>query len=360
MRPVGVATHHRPMAPAHPLPARLPAVLRLPPHRSVLRLGPRSRFLGLDPATAVAVDELAAGLPEMLDELAAPVPTAQLVARAVGRGAGAGEAEALLEELVAAGVLVDAADLQWRACRRAESTVVVAGDGPLTVGVALGLARAGVGTVHVETSGTVGDADIGTGLLESDVGRERRGATVGALRRIAQTVVTGPPPQRFAPDLVVLADAAAPDPVRLATLALDGIAHLPVRAREGVGLVGPLVLPGRTACLGCVELHRGAMAPDWPAVAAQLVGRPGLADPACMAATAALGAAQAVLALDGGDHRPPPTLDATLELDPTAGTLFRRVWSPRPECVCGAARRGAARHGPAACAAGRDQVTIGV
>lgn len=348
------------MAPAPPLPT----ALRLPPHRSVLRLGPRSRLLGLDPASAVAVDELPAGLAEMLDELAVPAPTAQLVARAVGRGADAGAAEALLRELVAAGVVVDAAGPQRRASRCAESTVTVIGAGPIAVGVALGLARTGVGTVHVESEGTVGGSDLGTGYLESDVGRDRCGATADAVHRLDPSVVTGPPPQRFVPDLVVLTDAATPDPVVLDALRVAGIAHLPVRVRDGVGVVGPLVLPGRSACLGCLELHRCARDPDWPTVAAQLVGRSGLADPTCVAATAALGAAQAVVALHGGldgSRRPPPTLDASLELDPMTGTLIRRRWSPRPECGCGAGRpdRGAG-HRRASCAHGRDQDTIGV
>jgi hypothetical protein len=101
------------------------------------------------------------------------------------------------------------------------------------------------------------------------------------------------------------------------------------------------VLPGRTACLRCLELHRRARDPAWPAVAAQLVGRPGSADPACAVATAALATAQALVALDGtaGGGAAPPTLDATLELDPSAGTLRRRPWPPHPDCGCGAAGR---------------------
>ena len=31
----------------------------------------------------------------------------------------------------------------------------------------------------------------------------------------------------------------------------QGVAHLPVRVRDGTGLVGPLVIPGQTSCLGC-------------------------------------------------------------------------------------------------------------
>jgi len=82
---------------------------------------------------------------------------------------------------------------------------------------------------------------------------------------------------------------------------------------------------------------------------AQLVGRPGTADPACAVATAALATAQALVVLDGaaGGGTVPRTLDATLELEPAAGVLRRRPWSPHPDCGCGAAgRRVSARATP--------------
>jgi bacteriocin biosynthesis cyclodehydratase domain-containing protein len=328
-------------APAHPLPT----VLRLPSHRSVLRLGPGSRLLGLDPAAALAVEDLPPPLAEMLDELTGPVPTAQLLGRAVGRGADRAEAQLLLGELVAAGVVVDAAEMQRRERRRAGSTVVVHGGGPLAVGVVLGLATAGVGAVRVATSGTVLANDLGTGFVDADRGRDRASATAAALARLLPGATTGPLPQRAVPDLAVLADASAPDPVQVAELHSAGTAHLVVRVRDGVGVVGPLVLPGRTTCLGCLEIERCAREPAWPTAAAQLAGTPGLADPACIAATAGLASAQVLVALDGPSSAAgPPVLEATLELDADAGTIVRRTWAPHPDCRCGAAR-GAPGHG---------------
>ena len=335
-------------------------MLRLPPHRSVLALGPRSRLIGLDPDEALAVDDLPNALAEMLDELDGPVPTAQLLARAVGRGADPAAAEQLLVELVTAGAVVDAAGQQRRERQRADSTVVVHGAGPLAVGVVLGLATAGVGTVHVATSGAVLAADLGTGYVDADRGVDRSAATAAALARLLPAATTGPPPQRVVPDLVGLADASAPDPLQVTALHAARTAHLPVRVRDGAGLVGPLVLPGRSTCLGCLEVARSAGDPAWAAVTAQLVGRPGRADPACTAATAALATAQALAALEGlsgAGGTPPPTLDATLELDTAAGTLTRRAWVPHPGCGCGAARGGMG-HGQATCADGRAQYTI--
>jgi bacteriocin biosynthesis cyclodehydratase domain-containing protein len=320
-------------APAH----RLPALIQLPPHRSVLKLGTGSRMLGLDPSTAVAVEELPPPLAEMLDELTGPAPTVELVDRAAGRGADRAEAEGLLAELVTTGVLVDAADVQRRERRRAASRVVVHGGGPLAVGLVLGLATAGVGAVHVDTSGSVLEGDLGTGLVDADRGRDRRSATAAALARLHPRARTGPPPQRAVPDLAVLADAGTPDPVHVAQLHATGTAHLMVRVRDDVGVVGPLVLPGRTTCLGCLEIERCARDPAWTAAAAQLVGVPGRATPACVTATAGLATAQVLVALDGPDSAAgPPVLDATLELDAAAGTIVRRTWVPHPDCRCGA------------------------
>jgi hypothetical protein len=344
-------------------PPGLPRTLRLPPHRSLLQRGPSARLLGLDPRSALVVDDLPPPLVRMLDELVTPVDRAGLVARAVRRGADARAATELLRRLLDAGALVDAAEPAEVVRRRAATAVTVVGGGRLAAGVAVGLALAGVGRVHVAggVAGPVRAADVGTGLLDADRGRARVDAVVDAARRVVPGVRVGPPPVRPPPDLCVLADAVAPDPVRVAELQANRVAHLPVRLRDGVGVVGPLVLPGRSTCLRCVELHRSALDPGWPAVAAQLVDRVGEGDPATAAATAELGVTQALAALDGagGGSAPqadgtdagaaqaggsggggagagPPSLGATLELDLAAAVLLRRPWPAHPECTCGA------------------------
>jgi hypothetical protein len=49
---------------------------------------------------------------------------------------------------------------------------------------------------------------------------------------------------------VVLSDNLVADPHIVRDLHSRGIAHLPVRVRDGTRLVGPLVIPGVTGCLG--------------------------------------------------------------------------------------------------------------
>jgi bacteriocin biosynthesis cyclodehydratase domain-containing protein len=142
-------------------------------------------------------------------------------------------------------------------------------------------------------------------------------------------------------DLVVLADYLVADPRMVRELHAEGVAHLAVRVRDGVGLVGPLVIPGVTSCLGCADLHRSDRDAAWPAVAAQLRGTVGSAGRATVLATAALALGQVnrVIAAVGGaqvvtDPAPPATLNATLEFDPGTGSLLTRHWVRHPLCPC--------------------------
>ncbi|ULE33529.1 cyclodehydratase [Mycobacterium sp. IDR2000157661] len=168
----------------------------------------------------------------------------------------------------------------------------------------------------------------------------------GALRcsgtRITQSSRThaGAPPEPT--DLVVLADYLVADPRVVRDLRACGVAHLPVRVRDGVGLVGPLVIPGVTSCLECADLHRSDRDAAWPAVAAQLRHAVGSADRATVLATAALALNQidrVVRAVRGGEDprrpaEPPPTLDTTLEFDVNVGSVLARRWSRHPRCSC--------------------------
>ncbi|MCV7409249.1 cyclodehydratase [Mycobacterium florentinum] len=142
-------------------------------------------------------------------------------------------------------------------------------------------------------------------------------------------------------DLVVLADYLIADPRMVRDLHTQGVAHLAVRVRDGTGLVGPLVIPGVTSCLGCADLHRSDRDAAWPAVAAQLRESVGVADRATLLATAALALNQVnrVIAAvrghdDGPDPGPPRALNATLEFDLDAGAIVERQWTKHPLCPC--------------------------
>lgn len=142
-------------------------------------------------------------------------------------------------------------------------------------------------------------------------------------------------------DLVVLADYLVAEPRVVRDLHLARIAHLPVRMRDGSGLVGPLVFPGRTSCLSCADLHRSDRDAAWPVVAAQLRGTVGSADRATVLATAAVAldrihrVLRAVRATgDPAGAADPEATDTTWEFDVGTRTTVMRRWSRHPRCTC--------------------------
>jgi hypothetical protein len=86
---------------------------------------------------------------------------------------------------------------------------------------------------------------------------------VGALRcsgaRIAHSSQPHATVSHHTVDPVVLTDYLIADPRLLRDVHSQRVAHLPVRVRDGTGLVGPLVIPGVTSCLvdPCREIPIG-------------------------------------------------------------------------------------------------------
>jgi len=146
--------------------------------------------------------------------------------------------------------------------------------------------------------------------------------------------VTGPRSRRRS-DLVILADSHGRE--LPGVLLSHGVPHLAASASEAIGVVGPLVLPGRSACLRCLDLARTERDPAWPLILAQLASQPA-ADPlACdtVLATmvAAQAAAQALAFLDQGAGAAAVT-NGTLELVLPGWQWRRRTWQPHPQCGC--------------------------
>ena len=142
-------------------------------------------------------------------------------------------------------------------------------------------------------------------------------------------------------DLVILTDFVVHDPRVVFALTRARIPHLLVRVRDGVGIVGPLVLPGLSSCLMCADRHRSDADPDWPALAVQLIRTSGQASPAVVAMTAAVAHSQIEQLVKAVHDRPhveprpdPPLLDHVLEFRDDPTRLDIRQWSPHPACDC--------------------------
>jgi hypothetical protein len=308
----------------------LPRRPRIVPGLAVLRRRAGEIQVGLDPSRATVVG----GLPESVVAVAGRLTghrTAEDLLAEVGADGPA--FEHLLRLLGDEGLLEDATT---EVDEHQGSAVAVHGEGRLAVSVACLLAAAGVGWVHVAARGAVGPEDTGSGYLAEDLGRSKASAAAAAVRRVGRRVRTGRFDARRRPDLVLLTDAVVPDPELVGVLTADGVPHLPVHIRDGVGIVGPLVVPGVTSCLRCADLHRSEIDGCWPSIATQLAGRPQHGDLACVAATAGFAAAQALESLRWSRSAcaHPQAWNTTVEIDIAAARTRYRGWRRHPACPC--------------------------
>ncbi|GAA0950486.1 hypothetical protein GCM10009560_69980 [Nonomuraea longicatena] len=132
---------------------------------------------------------------------------------------------------------------------------------------------------------------------------------------------------------MILAPVGPLDGVLVNELTALGIPHLLVAAFEGHGSVGPLVEPGVTACLHCLDLTRRDRDPGWPIVTARLGGFPA-GEIACDTTLAALVAAEAAAhALAYLDGRACVVTNGTIDILPD-WQRKRRTWTIHSQCRC--------------------------
>jgi bacteriocin biosynthesis cyclodehydratase domain-containing protein len=220
--------------------------------------------------------------------------------------------------------------------RRRAAHVRVHGAGRTGACVASFLAASGVGHVSCADPEPAEPADLApAGLVLADLGSPRQEGAARAVERAAPEVRTGD--DGAVPDLVILTGPALPD--LAGQLMRARVPHLALRTGEAIGVVGPLVRPGRSACLNCVDLRKADADPLWPKILAQATfarSATQACDTVLAAMTATVAAAQALAYLD----RPgtvPVTADGTLELILPDWQWRRRTWRPHPACGCGAA-----------------------
>jgi hypothetical protein len=221
--------------------------------------------------------------------------------------------------------------------RRRAAFARIYGGGRVGACVATFLAASGVAWVSCLDTGTAEAADITpAGLGAADVGSSRATGVGRAVHRVAPEVRTANDARRQ-PDLAVI--TGWPDPVLVAALMRDRVPHLVVSADEAIGVVGPLVVPGRWACARCVDLSKAFRDPAWPRILAQ-AGTSGrtaatrACDTVLAAATAAIAAAQALMLIDQAGE--PAVANGTLEVVLPEWQWQRRGWPPNPACTCGA------------------------
>jgi bacteriocin biosynthesis cyclodehydratase domain-containing protein len=299
----------------------------LPPSLRRLWRGPRTLQIGRDPARALVLDGVGPAEAAFLGLLDGTRERAVALLEAAAVGVPPSEAARLLRLLEGSGLLDDGAgdvtpvrllppadrdrlgpDLACWALLRGG-----------TAAAARALARRRAARVAVAGPGRVASAVVDL-LGEAGVGRVA-----------ARDPATGD-------TLAVLCsdDGALVPPELRDRLLLAGVAHLVAETYETLGLVGPLVVPGHSPCLRCLDLHRRDRDPRWPVVAAQLTGPapvPVSSDSLLAATVAAHAALAAVAHLD--DPTAPSPLEGTLtELRLPDGGLRRRRFAAHPACGC--------------------------
>jgi hypothetical protein len=323
--------------------------------------------IGIDPRRAVALTGMrsAAAVIGLLD---GSRDRRQVIAAAADRGIQAEAADQIISLLAAAGTLCDfpastMAALPYDARARLASELATAslahGDGD---GGAHVLVRRQGAVIQVHGTGQVGSCvaslltTSGIGRVVSvgpaaasratplpalggtplpDQGETRLPASVGTPQvASAATPLAAPGQAGKRPDLAVL--VGHQDPELASALVRERVPHLAASAGEAIGVVGPLVVPGQSACLRCLDLTRAERDPAWPLILAQLADhepQPAACDAALATAVAAQAASQA-LAFIGRASAGSPVVNGTLELVLPDWQWRRRTWPPHSKCSC--------------------------
>jgi hypothetical protein len=335
--------------------------------------------IGIDSRRAVALTGMA-GIAWVIGLLDGSRDRAQVIEAAVDRGIPAETAERVLALLATAGALDDfpagtlrvlspslrarlAAELAAVSlahgdgdggartlARRLAAQICIHGGGRVGAGIVGLLKASGVGRVtHAGPSdnGPVPPGAVPPGQQppsREQSGRNQSGRNQSGRNHSGRNHSGGEPPGRkrpgqaptgqARPDLAILVGR---QPMELrAWLMREQIPHLAASADEAIGIVGPLVIPGRTACLRCMDLTRTDRDPAWPLILAQLAGRapdPLACDAPLAAAVAAQAAAQGLAFIDRAAAADAVT-NGTLELVLPGWQWRRRTWMPHQDCSC--------------------------
>jgi bacteriocin biosynthesis cyclodehydratase domain-containing protein len=267
-------------------------VLRLDPRLPVLWRSPDSLQVGADPAVAT-LETVTTADERIIAGLRVGMPRSALDYIAGVANSPTGRLDALLETLAPA---------------------IVTGDGP----------------VAPRTRGTV--------CLDGE------GETAQRIRDLLDEIgVAVTASQR--PDAAVLVATHVIEPNRYGHWLRRDVPHLPVVFGDSSASVGPFVVPGRTACLFCHELERVDADAAWPALAAQLVGRPAASETPLAAAIAVSVVAATLAGFFAASAPFAESNGEVVTIDPLTGSTRVSRAAPHPRCGCAALPENVTAHG---------------
>ncbi len=284
----------------------------LDPAAPVLRRGAQHLQIGTDPDDAVVLRDLP-GVRALLRRC-----DGVREREAVLAGAGMSpDADAVLAALLDAGALIDA-DARDRAGRASGEAARLVG-----LGVPGSVAPTAVEARLRRPVAVLGPAIVAEPLLRllRDCGAQAGPQSEAGSRAELAVVVGHPEPARE----------------RLDTLTRDDVDHLVGALHPRSVVLGPLVRPGRTACVRCADAARADRDPAWAALVPQLDSppqRPVAAAAGSPLLLATLVAATAAVVLAWLDGTPTAVDGSVLRWGADGVTPTATPLSPHPRCGC--------------------------
>ncbi len=111
--------------------------------------------------------------------------------------------------------------------------------------------------------------------------------------------------------------------------------HLPVVFGDESVTIGPMVEPGNSPCLYCLEYHRRDSDASWSAIASQLWGRRSRSETPLASTEVATRVTRLVLDRLRSGRPARRTMSArSFQLAAETGEVTRREWMPHPDCGC--------------------------
>ena len=260
-------------------------ILRLDSRRPIVWRTPRTLQIGVDPTLAV-LDDVTDGDARLINALTAGITRTGLGTLAAQAGVPPHRVDEVLSAVAPA--------FERQASR---------GDEPAGAPQHAPLAIVGSGPAAARVAGVLGEAGHPVAF----------GATitrVGGRRPAAAVLISG---------LVI-------DPLEHQRWLRRDIVHVPIVFGEVAVTIGPVVVPGVTACLTCVERQRSEADPSWSAVAAQLWGRTAPTETVSLATEAAVEALRLLRTSDAAG--------LAVRLDVDSGERTERVWASSEQCGC--------------------------
>ncbi len=207
--------------------------------------------------------------------------------------------------------------------------------------ITLGLAAAGVGAVITHDSSRVSQRDIGnTGYAQGLLGQSRLGAAEWLLRGAPNRIQLVPgsklePKQLDNVDCAVIIAHQAIQPRLYARWMNRQVPHIAVVFDSTGVSVSPMITPGLTACLFCLEQQRIDSDEGWPALASQLLtSELRFDDSASQLFAAGLVLKKILQTIDSSPE--PERLDETgYRFLASDGTVTALQWPRHRACSCG-------------------------